>query len=814
MMHVDSRRLVRGFRVFSSGADAARIRRPTDVVLLILSLLGVGILAIVAPGPTALDTAFTSLIEALQSFAGWIWQVGYALVSVWTVTLVIMTAIRRPRVLVDYVVAAAVAIGFAVLLGLAAGTSASQSLQQLVSAEPPAVYLATRIALTTAIIVTASPHLARPIRWVGRLVLLIGAFSGVVIGTTLPIGALAGLAVGMVAAAITHLVFGSPGGRPTPDNVMGAMADLGLEATDVVEANVALSGVALFTGRGPTGERLLIKVYGRDAWDGQLVTSTWTAMQTRGQTPRMRAGRLEQVEHEAVATLMAERASVSVLPVVAVGRSADGDALLVTSLTGVTLDEAASDSVTDAFLEQAWREIDHLHSLGIAHGDIDSQNIIVRPDGTPALADFGDAEIGASRSSMMADRARLLVTFAIATDRERSVAAALAVIGRDGLAEVLPLLQPAVVDRATRSRIEEGAWTLADLQADTVTAAGVEPPQLMQIRRVTGRSILRAVLIGAIAYLLISMLANVDFQSIWAELQTADWTYLFLALLLSPCVQVAYSFSTLGASIVPLRYFPVLMLQFSIQFIALVLPSTAARLALEIRFFEKFGIEGGAAVSIGALDSFSGFIVQIALLVLITISGLPGFTSSLIPTSTTSTTDSSTTDTSSSPSVLMLAIVLVVIGLVLTAVVPKWRKRVRTAIPKWREGAKKHAEAAREVLKVLRHPAKVGQMLVGNLGSQVIQAIILGLCLQAFGYDAYLSQLILINTAVSLFAGLMPVPGGMGVAEAGFTAGLQAIGIPSAVAISTAIAMRLVTFYLPPIWGSFAMKWMRSNEYL
>ena len=78
----------------------------------------------------------------------------------------------------------------------------------------------------------------------------------------------------------------------------------------------------------------------------------------------------------------------------------------------------------------------------------------------------------------------------------------------------------------------------------------------------------------------------------------------------------------------------------------------------------------------------------------------------------------------------------------------------------------------------------------------------------------HLSQLILINTAVSLFAGLMPVPGGMGVAEAGYTAGLQAIGMPSAVAISTAIAFRLVTFYLPPIWGSLSMRWLRTNDYV
>ena len=60
----------------------------------------------------------------------------------------------------------------------------------------------------------------------------------------------------------------------------------------------------------------------------------------------------------------------------------------------------------------------------------------------------------------------------------------------------------------------------------------------------------------------------------------------------------------------------------------------------------------------------------------------------------------------------------------------------------------------------------------------------------------------------------MPVPGSIGVAEAGYTIGLQAIGIPSSIAISTAIAFRLVTFYLPPIWGAWSMRWLRRHDYV
>ena len=277
---------------------------------------------------------------------------------------------------------------------------------------------------------------------------------------------------------------------------------------------------------------------------------------------------------------------------------------------------------------------------------------------------------------------------------------------------------------------------------------------------------------------------------------------------MSPLVQVAYSASTLGASIAALRFIPVLILQYAIQFIALVLPATAARLALEIRFFERFGLSAASALSIGVIDSVSGFAVQIGLLLLITLTSLPGLTTSITAAATSSPT------TSSGHSILLLAIALLIIGAVISVVIPSLRHRLWGRIPTMRSAIKEQASSARGSLVVLRDPRKVVRMLVGNLGAQLIQAVILGLCLTAFGQTAHLSQLILINTAVSLFAGLMPVPGGMGVAEAGYTAGLQAIGIPSAIAISTAIAFRLATFYLPPLWGSVAMRWLRRNSYV
>jgi uncharacterized membrane protein YbhN (UPF0104 family) len=275
---------------------------------------------------------------------------------------------------------------------------------------------------------------------------------------------------------------------------------------------------------------------------------------------------------------------------------------------------------------------------------------------------------------------------------------------------------------------------------------------------------------------------------------------------------VVHAFATLGASFRPLRYGPVLMLEYAIQFIALAVPSSAARLALDVRFFGRNGIEGGAALSIGVIASVCGFIVQVLLIVVISLSGL----ASLELGGTGATTTSSTSDASSSGGypLLILTAALVVLGVIVTLAVPKYRTAVRLAVPRYRAMLRAQASSAASALRVLRSPRKVGLILAGNLGAQLLQAVILGLCLRAFGYQATMAELILVNTIANLFAGFMPVPGGMGVAEAAYTAGLVALGVPNAPALSTSIAFRMVTYYLPPVWGSIAMRWLRQHSYL
>jgi uncharacterized protein (TIRG00374 family) len=93
-------------------------------------------------------------------------------------------------------------------------------------------------------------------------------------------------------------------------------------------------------------------------------------------------------------------------------------------------------------------------------------------------------------------------------------------------------------------------------------------------------------------------------------------------------------------------------------------------------------------------------------------------------------------------------------------------------------------------------------------------ACILAACVKAYGGDISFVDIVYINTFVSLFGGLIPVPGGIGVFEAGLTAGLTAFGVPPAIATAAVLTDRLVTAYIPPVFGYISINWLTKRDYL
>ncbi len=231
-----------------------------------------------------------------------------------------------------------------------------------------------------------------------------------------------------------------------------------------------------------------------------------------------------------------------------------------------------------------------------------------------------------------------------------------------------------------------------------------------------------------------------------------------------------------------------MLLQFSVTFISLVFPGTVARMALNVRFFQRQGIPPVSAVSIGLIENVAGYVVQIFIIVAAVVFGFGEIEVDL--------QTSSHRDGNLLLVIVLLVLVVVVAGVVALAV-PRLRKRVVDRI-------RPSLVNFRDTVASLRSPARVVKLLLANLAAEVLFASTLGLVLVALGTSLSLATLLVVNVFVSFFASMIPVPGGIGVSEGALMVGLTAAGIDQATAFAAAICYRLCTYYLPPIWGWFA----------
>ena len=112
----------------------------------------------------------------------------------------------------------------------------------------------------------------------------------------------------------------------------------------------------------------------------------------------------------------------------------------------------------------------------------------------------------------------------------------------------------------------------------------------------------------------------------------------------------------------------------------------------------------------------------------------------------------------------------------------------------------------------MRSPAKVALVVGGNVAVQLLYALTLGAVCRAFGVTIPFSTLLVVNIGSSAISGLVPAPGGLGVAEATLAGALTAAGVPSAVAVAATLTQRLVTTWLPPVPGWFALRSLERGE--
>jgi uncharacterized membrane protein YbhN (UPF0104 family) len=646
------------------------------------------------------------------------------------------------------------------------------------------------LAMCTAMVSVAAPHFTRPYRYAGRWLVVLGALSFAMLELAAAGHAGGALALGWAVAAGVHLAVGSPGGLPSLHRLRRGLLGLGVDAE--VLGIESRGGVVWAHAREHDGRELDVKVHGRDAWDGQLIVSVWRFLWYRDSGPTLSLTRLQQVEHEAFLNLLADARDAPVASTVAAGLDAGGDALLVTERFGRGLDEIGADA-TDRQLTAAWDAVSRLHAAGISHGGIGPQSVRILGDET-RLSDFARAEVSPTRERRLIDQAQLMVAIAMAVGPERAVSVAADAVGTDGLVAISSFLQPAALTAPLRSEAEAAGVGIDDMRDAAVAYTGQAPPELQRLRRLSIGRVLMLVLVLIATSALLSGIADIGLDTIIDSMRAASGPLLLLAFFigLTPRFANAVALSAVAPSKVPLGR--ITALQFAITFVNLAMPSTAARAAVNIRFFQRSGVPADSAVSLGVLDSVMGFVGQITLILTILVFGLGSLDLDIAG----QLSDDALTN------LLILVAIVLVVAVSVILLVPKLRSAVSAALRKvWAL-----------VGPVLSSPARLVQSLGANIAAELLFSLCMYTVLRAFGQDVGFAEVVLVNECVALFAGMMPVPGGVGVTEAALTAGFVAIGVDEATALGAAITYRVLTYYIPPVIGFGAFRWLQRQHYL
>jgi uncharacterized membrane protein YbhN (UPF0104 family) len=660
-----------------------------------------------------------------------------------------------------------------------------------------------QIALFMAVATAGLPYLARGVQRLIEIFIALVALASAVGGHGLPLNVLGSLVIGWGVTAVVRLVFGSPLGLPSAEDVRLLLEEFGIRSRDVHPATRQVWGVARFEAtelcRGDAPGRLGIAVYGRDAADARLLTKAGRFLLYRDSGPSLTITRLQQVEHEAYITMRAGLADAAVPEIVEAGTAGPSrDALLVyRTPPGTALSDTDAAEISDATLDDLYRELLTLRRARIAHGAINGDAVLVDPvAGTVVLADFRNASERASPDQLDRDLAGAIAATAVVIGAERAADAAARGLEPQLLEGALRQLQKPALDPLLVRSLRGRRSLLPEVRERAAAAAAIELPTLAEPRRVSWPTLIMIIgsLIGGWA--LIGVL--IDVAGSFDTVIGADWLWVIIAFVLAQLAYVASAVESLGSVAGPLPLGRTVAVEVAKAFSGLA-GGAPAIFATRVRYYQKQGYDTPVALSSGAIMTTASWISTAVLFVV----SLPFAWGSL---------DLEATPQAGGDSKLVWIILalVVLIGLVvgLALAVPRLR----------RLAAEKMRPKLRDIwgnLKVVASsPGKLVQLLGGAFGRDLLVAMALSVSLRAFGDHLRLPILIVVITLAALIGGIAPSPGGMGVVEAGMILGLTAAGVAEADATAAVFIQRLFTSYLPPIWGWITLVWMRRREYL
>jgi len=604
--------------MFAPVGDGRRRRRGSDAVRLVAAVVALGCCLLLIRYDSRVDRAITEVIHPPPWSIDWLVTVFYQAGSFGVVLVLVALALvaRRWEIARDIAVSAAGAAAMGGILILFLGSRGGRPAGVVIHG----YYLSfpvLQIAVFAAVATAALPYLARGVQRLIEIFIAVVALACAVGGHGLPLNIGGSLVIGWGATAVVRLIFGSPLGLPSAGDVQLLLDEMGIPASDVQPAARQVWGVAEYEAteiRGADGSgRLGIALYGRDAADARLLTKAGRFVLYRDSGPSLTITRLQQVEHEAYLTLRAGQAGVTVPEIVEAGTAGPSkDALLVSRLPpGTALADADPADISDAMLDDLYRQLLILRTARIAHGAISGDTLLADPAaGAIVLTDFRNASASAPPDRLDHDLAGALAATAVTAGAERAADAAARSLTPQMLEAALRHLQRPALDPALNRSLHGKRGLLEEVRQRAAQTASIEVPKLAEPHRVSWPTLIlmAGLLIGGWALADVLLNVSKSFDTVIG----ADWLWVIIAFVLAQLAYLALGLQNVGSVAGPLPLGRAVAVEIANSFSALA-GGTPAVLATRVRFFQQQGYDASVALTSAAIMTTASWIAIVVL---------------------------------------------------------------------------------------------------------------------------------------------------------------------------------------------------------
>ena len=782
-------------------------RHPVDTARLVVRLCLLGfVLVLTAVFPGALTNASSDVV---RFFARMPEPLRYALVGLAQLSILVVPVVivgwlfvRRARVAALLIIGAGVVGGITMVLltdwleraappttitDLASGSFVSSNF-------PSAAYLCALVAGAT----TASPMMTSRWRAIAWSAVWVTVLVRLTTATQAPVNLFVTIALGSAIGSAALVIFGSPQRRPGAASLRAGLADGGLVIDELGDES---SERGLRTYHGRAGSAAVDVMYlDRDDRDVEMFARVVRSIRVRdvdeqriSVRPRIRAAQLTQ------STMMAQRAGARVQDVLAVVPTGSDSAIIVlaaASGAGRTLRELTDDEVSgvsDAALDDAWRQLGLLHHACMSHRSLTRDNVVLDGDRATLLG-MDTTLLASSLESRAVDRAELLVSTALTVGADRALDAAVRVVSPDDLEATLPFVQRPALPARTREEAKKPKHLVDDLRSGLAGRLGVEQVELAELERVSIAKIVTWVGFAVLAFFMLTLVTN--WSAISDAMSGIDWVWVLPAVIATLVGTVGGAMSLAGSVVRPIPLGEATVIMFGQSFLNRFTPMNAGGMAMRIRYLQKGGTDVAVSTAAVGLTSLASGVVQVLFIVFFFL------WSSTDPTGDVNAGSGGGPDLT----LVFVFVAAIVVAAIVLALTPKFRRWVVSLVKSTIEKIK------HDFGELLRRPSKLGLLFGGQVVAKMSTILCFVWACRAFGIDLPFAELGALYLLANTVASTVPTPGGVGAIEAALVFVLTRAGVPDAEAWAATLLFRLINYWLPTIPGYVALRYSERHE--